>query len=51
MRRRTAALLYGALLFAGTALLAWPAFVAVATVAGAIMGEAWQLDAWSLEPK
>ena len=51
MRRRTAALLYGALLFAGTALLAWPVFVLVATVAGAIAGEAWQLDAWDLEPK
>ena len=51
MRRRTAALVWGALLFAGVALLAWPAFALVATVAGAITGEAWQLDAWDLEPK
>ena len=51
MRRRTAALLHGALLSGGVALLAWPAFVAVATIAGAIAGEAWQLDAWELEPK
>ena len=51
MRRRTAELWYAVVLFAGTALLAWPAFVLAATVAGAISGEAWQLDAWDLEPK
>lgn len=32
-------------------LLAWPMFVAVCTAIGLFTGEAWQLDAWSLEPK
>jgi len=32
-------------------LAAWPVFTAVATLFGLWSGEAWQIDAWALEPK
>lgn len=51
MRRRLGSLAFQLLLFVAVAVLAWPAFVGVATLAGMVQGEAWQLDAWTLEPK
>ena len=33
------------------AIVAWPVFVACATAFGYASGEAWQLDAWTQEPK
>ena len=51
MRRRTARALGAVSLVALVAALAWPAFAAVATALGTVSGEAWQLDAWDLEPK
>jgi len=33
------------------AVLAWPVFSAVATALAVFLGEGWQLDAWSQEPK
>ena len=51
MRRRTARALGAVSLVAVVAALAWPAFVATSTAFAAAAGEAWQLDAWHLEPK
>ena len=51
MRRRIGSAAFQLALFGAVASLAWPAFVAVATLIGLAQGEAWQLDAWTLEPK
>ncbi len=39
------------MLFLLVSVSVWPAFVAVATLAGVVLGEAWQLDAWTETPK
>lgn len=51
MRRLTPELLFVSMLGLVIGLLAWPVFVAVASGLALMVGEAWQIDAWSLEPK
>jgi len=51
MQKKTARLLYIALLWLIVATAAWPAFVLAGTLLALYTGEARQIDAWALEPR
>lgn len=51
MPKRHARFFYVIVLWLVVAVAAWPAFVLAGTLFALYSGEAWQIDAWALEPR